>query len=118
MCLNKVTSLEQGGEGVGWKVFGRMAGKLCSPFQGHGTYVTGEWLSDPVIGNIFMRQTTKKYPTGFHLFTTRGDALAWGCSGWTVRQVKYRNQVACGTQGGFPVVVAREIRIRKSSRRS
>lgn len=127
MCLDRVTSLEQGGEGVGWKVFkctltaDRVLRPPCQP--NYGTYAEGEWLSDCLIGTLmamlFMDTgNTRYYPTGFHLFTTREGALAWKQQNEVVRQVKYRSQVACGTQAGFPVVVAKEIRIRRSSRRS
>ena len=110
MCLQIVDEKIKGGTGVGYKVF-RTDERYHLSFENFGGRIKyNEWYQDKanlMIGSI------QRYPTGYHIFTTLGGAKGWASQCEAIRRVDYKNVVASGTQGGYPIVVAREMYIHK-----
>lgn len=110
MCLSSQSPVPSSfpKEGFGWKVFASdRKGKLFYWLypRGYkknkdGSLKTGVW--------------NKSTGPGFHLFRTREAARKWGCLDRfykSVVQVKYKNPIATGLQGGKAAFTAKEILI-------
>lgn len=116
MCLHVISSAkpDPGASGSGWKVFQRGSRHLYSEIQGSGApYEIGEWYEAYDLDEI-----RPGYLPGFHVFTTKADALLWYSGpSEVVRRVRWRHRLATGTQGWrgkkLRIVVVKEIMIPK-----
>lgn len=121
MCLCVIDSakLDPRASGTGWKVFWRGSKRLYPEIRDDGTpYEIGEWYEACDLDG-----TSLGYLPGFHMFTTKADALLW-CDGphGVVRRVRWRHRLAMGTQQDWRgeklrVVVAKEIMIPRLPRK-
>ena len=112
MCLQIVDEKIKGGTGVGYKVFLTDERYHLSFEYFGGRIKYNEWYQDKARGEIFPH-FSNPYPKGYHIFTALEDAKNWCYPGEAIRRVDYKNVVASGTQGGYPIVVAREMYIHK-----
>lgn len=112
MCLDIIKEYPpKKKEGLGWKVV---------YIDRHGDILTShQWIRlSPSYWNVdeFSDDLTavegSKYGTGYHIWLTREGARAWGSRyNKKIVRVKYRKAVCTGLQLGYPVVVAREMKI-------
>jgi len=113
MCLNTVTSTERDRkrEGVGWKVFEVVDGRLKGLYRG-GPWKKRRWLQS-------VDDRTENYPLGFHMFRTRKDARKEASfthvsspGPLRVVKVKFRDVVTTGLGNmGERIIVAKEMLI-------
>jgi len=83
-------------------------------FGGRLPLKEGVWEVDPRPHTHILRTVTVQYPSGFHLFVRKKDAVRW--MEWlrergvevTMRRVRFRQVVARGWWAGKKVVVVRE----------
>ena len=111
MCLSelkefpKSTNLKKG---IGYKAFEKdMNGKLVTPFECYRVQIN-KWMKDTCPSYLSFVNNFDTYKTGFHICLQRKDARGWGS---IVKKVKFKNVTMTGTQGGEPIVVAREMLI-------
>lgn len=128
MCLEKISKVRPKPAGKGYKVF---AGVGTSMLAGQcelrgdmttGIRLVGEWLKDTEYCNQSPAIPTIKYPLSWHIWKTRRAAERWiekrvswvhplAMENLVVRKVEYRGAHTQGTQEGYRVVVAEEIKI-------
>lgn len=113
MCLHTIESTEHKphAEGKGWKIFEIGGSEVLYTwlFGDREPLALNKWLKSKDNGSVH-------YPLGFHVFTTRSAAVLFknGTPGEVIRRVKWRDQVAIGTQNeNYPgkVFVAKEMMI-------
>lgn len=130
MCLGRVTTLQPKKQsGIGYKAFMQVSdGRIKSRFFNF-EFEEGVWNTD-VRGRVIHigGLASNKYPSGFHIFRLRRDAVAWGRAHFTqlvyaeqqstIRRVRYDKAVAQGTSLVFyedgtitnaKIIVARKI---------
>jgi hypothetical protein len=118
--------------GVGYKVFklrevinprtGRSEKRLCPLFYNkYESFKIGRY--NKVTHTPRYGWSVESYDRAYHIFVNKRDAIAYSksCIGWygknVIKQVKYRNVTATGTQNGYDVVVARELYIAPTKNR-
>ena len=119
MCLDKVTDRELTREqkfGVGYKVFRNDNNKLTSLFmRGVGKNIKqvpiNRWIHERAF-NPYGTNVKLSYPSGFHIFKNRNDAISYyHLSGpIIIKKIKYRNAHTLGlTSFHRDTVVAKEM---------
>lgn len=120
MCLQRVTKVYKRPSSkvvTAWKVFDGNPNDLRFEFrcfQGSNFVPCGEWLKAEM-------QQLDGYPSGFHTFTSRKDALVWGLGQQIVR-VKVKYIIARGLQSNMgpklKTIVSREMFVPKAKKRN
>lgn len=101
----------------GYKVFDGVKGKYYFPYEplaGKHLVLRGRWLHSSDIRIVTFSWAGgrhKTYPSGFHIFKYKKDALRWNCRNrGVVVRVRFRNLVATGYQRpNYPCLVAKEM---------
>ena len=115
MCLEKVDKITKKGTGIGYKVFARDGVGGIKPTDSEITrYKLNRWYKDK--RTLPIKTRGNHYPTGYHIFVNKEDALILNNEIRTARRVKYSDVVASGTQDttkswGTRVIVARKMYI-------
>jgi len=123
MCLDVLTKRYKKPstkEVVGYKMFEYAGDKIHFPYYGlHGRKEVprGRWLESSYEKIRFdwvgPASDVNCYPSGFHVFAKKSDAIARACSYRKVVKVRLRGIVAKGKENGRGVIVAREMFVPK-----
>ena len=123
MCLSTVFPEEKIIEsGVGYKVFKKYNREILPMYfyrYDQKRIILKKWINELEYRQgshggskkKFIRDVSKPYPYGFHIFLTRYGAYKFrdGERQRVVKRVKFRKGCAIGKQSGHGVVVAKEI---------
>lgn len=132
MCLNIVSDRKIANPRkvrYGWKVFNHVVGPEgkralnfeCNPLRDQWRVPKGRWItsslrilqSDPHPQSVMHPSFSIPYSAGFHIFTTKKDAMRWapngGLVGKKILRIRYRNIVDSGYQNGLRIHIARQL---------
>jgi hypothetical protein len=107
MCLTLIEKFEVPNEGIGYKVFRQKYDDgLMTPYKNHIIYFGDEVRANtPTID----ADDGGRYISGFHIFTTRADAIDFmeeEYGDYCVYKIRYRNVLSTGMQFSYPCFTA------------
>ena len=119
MCMDLISKKKPVPEGVGYKAFVVIGGKLYGEFTYKKSRPIGRWLNaqnySPAKDETGMTSLSGKYKPGWHIFKLRRGVKNWmgnyNSTSHTTRKVKYRFAHTKGIMWDHEVIVAEEIRI-------
>jgi hypothetical protein len=116
MCLDRLEAFPT--KGYGWKAFDKDSDGNLSGLYTYYEFPVNRWLDANANGistTLQANHSIHTYKSGFHIYSSRESARA---TGGTVRKVKFKNVITTGMQCGHRVIVAKNVLVIPSKKRS